>query len=254
MPETIVNTLGGKGAEVEGPQDWARCAQSNKDRRASTAFGTTYWDKLLTGWVSSRLHSSADEAALGGAICLWAGGGDPGRSWVGMRQCWSACYFIGQAMGALGRFKPEIIRVTVDVMRDGTVVERIGSPAPRHRGPYWSGHVVLHIPEMATIVDPTIGQGDFATADHLRVPVLISNPQLTYPLPPTARFEVRRDPRITLIYNVDSTGDSGEPFETHPLYPEQRASIDAAVARVDGTIADAIEEWRTLRDGNDGHS
>ena len=160
----------------------------NSGRRAATAFGTTYWDRLLTRWVASRLHSSADEAALGGAISLWAGGGDPARSWVGMRQCWPACYFIGQALAGLGRFNPEIITVTVDVIKDGAAVERIGSPTPRHQGHYWSGHVVLHIPEMATIVDPTIGQGKFATADHLRVPVLITTPQLARPLPATARF------------------------------------------------------------------
>jgi hypothetical protein len=82
--------------------------------------------------------------------------------------------------------------------------------------------------------------------------VLISNPQLAHPLPSTARFEVRRDPRITLIYTVGYGGDGGDPFEAHPLYPKQRASIDAAVARVGGTLADAIEEWRTLRDGTDG--
>nr|AEY82406.1 hypothetical protein [Mycobacterium kansasii] len=38
-----------------------------------------------------------------------------------------------------------------------------------------------------------------------------------------------------------------EPFETHPVYPQQRASVDAAVARVHGTIGAAIEEWRIMR-------
>lgn len=221
--------------------------KKSSTRRPVNAFGSTYWDRLLTKWAQSRLVGTAEEVALGGALVLWAGGGNPARSWAGMRQCWPACYFIGEALSALGGFKPVIVPVSVEVRKNGAVVETIGSPTPEHRGQYWTGHVALHIPEIAAILDPTIGQGRFATSDHLRVPVLIQDPQLTNQLPPSAQFQVNRDPQTTLIYTT--TAGAGEPFETHPAYPQQRASVDAAVARVHGTVEAAVEEWRAIQAG-----
>lgn len=226
------------------PKSKGRKKKSSTGRPVN-AFGSTYWDRLFTNWAQTRLAGSAEEVALGGAVCLWAGGGNPARSWAGMRQCWPACYFIGQTLSELGGFNPVIVPVSVDVKKNGAVVETIGSPTPQHRGQYWTGHVALHIPEMATILDPTIGQGSFATSDHLRVPVLIQDPRLTNQLPPSAQFMVRRDPETTLIYTT--TAGAGEPFETHPVYPQQRASVDAAVARVRGALDAAVEEWRTIR-------
>ena len=58
-PETIVNTLGGRHAEVEGPQDRKRCTQT---QQRSTSCDSVW--HYLGAWVSNPNHErSAGETS-----------------------------------------------------------------------------------------------------------------------------------------------------------------------------------------------
>ncbi|MFE3001829.1 hypothetical protein ACFXG4_43485 [Nocardia sp. NPDC059246] len=201
----------------------------SKDRPRTAPSGVA-WDKLMSELAAAHLLTgSPGERALGLAMSAWVGAGDPNRAEVEMRQCWHACYMIAMLLREAG-IAANPLPVEVQVLRDGQCVERIGSLEPRHEngGKTWNGHVVLQIPELGVVFDPTIGQGRFAVTDRLRSPVLIRNPQLVRRAPAGSQFQVLRPPQLSLVYTVTH---SGERVDQNPLYPLQKQEIDAAVQR-----------------------
>lgn len=173
---------------------------------------TTDYGQLVLDWLPTALnHDHDDELTLSTAIQVWV----KILPTYDLRQCWPACYVIGELLAAVGHH-PHIVTAVATVMdsESGEGVEFgsrtlgvVDEPRIWDGRPQWDGHTVLHIPEMSAIFDPTIGfQGGYTVVDKDRCPLLLRAPELQADLKPGLRLCAVKTPPIKVYYEIVGDG------------------------------------------------
>ncbi len=219
-----------------------RTPASRKSSGSPNRFGSPI-DQLYERWgqLVVERSDSLDLKILTMATMSWLGALDPGRH--GLNQCVAACLFIRARLARIGA-QSALVPARVRAVVDGTAVGTLGISDPHYAGGKLKGHVILHIPEMGRLFDPTIAQAAFLRAhEEWQYPVSIHAPAALTPiLPRPATFRAQRTHGLILEY--ETLASDFDPY-SDPKLPAQLIAFEHSLDRTETNFQEGIEFLRT---------